>query len=278
MFLVVSCKMENEQSNSPTPKIQEVRQNQIEINSNDYNSEDVREFVEEIQFKQQQNKDTIFEIVQKNSIQNGSTIVSRLKDNHLYANKNFYIFIGLGNSELDASIQKTDWNAIYLIMNYVSKLNFRVMINVKARTEHLKLAAEDSETAVILWSSHGNTKYFMDAEGKAVPTDIFEKKHSNFYQFILSSCEGRVALDEQYNIKKLRTWAWRGTTTSTELGSFLVSDDWSALDGKNLSSPVKGYTCTASGTSFAVMNVENRFKNDERFSTLDECKTELKNL
>ena len=64
-------------------------------------------------------------------------ILSGLKDDHLYKNKNFYIFIGLGSTEKDQTIQKTDWDAIYYIMNYVSKLKFRVMINVQATSEHL---------------------------------------------------------------------------------------------------------------------------------------------
>ena len=199
-----------------------------------------------------------------------------MSDDHLYPNKNFYIFLALGDSSTDRTIQKADWDAIYYIMNYVAGLKFRVLINAKATSEHLRHAAADKDTSVILWSSHGNTQGFYDSNGEKVPYDVFDNKNPNFYQFILSSCEGRIALDNHYNISGLRTYSWTGLTNSSELKSFIISDAWSIEEGKNLVTPISGLTCTLKENQIFLMSVENRqFVYGYHFEKLSDCSNRL---
>ncbi|MBC7712511.1 MAG: hypothetical protein H7177_04205 [Rhizobacter sp.] len=92
------------------------------------------------------------------------------------------------------------------------------MINVNATAEHLRIASEDDNTAVILWSGHGNAE-----------------------------------------------------------GFFLVSDAWSIEDGKVLSTPVQGVTCTANGQQYSLMNAEARTKyTGYNYASLSDCKAQLK--
>lgn len=255
VLLFSACKIETQKTNTNTPvsTTLELNDGQIALETDSNNSEDIARFREEIIDRQQRSPETVFEVVPTQA-KSGNVILSGLKDNHLYKSKNFYIFIGLGNTAKDEGIQKTDWDAIYYIMNYVSKLKYRVMINVQATSEHLKLASEDEETSVILWSSHGNKKGFYDYNGERVPYDIFKTKSKSFYQLVLSSCEGRIALDDNYNTKGLKTWAWEGLTNSTELKDFLVSDKWSIKDGSALSAVRSNAACTSSGNKFQIMN------------------------
>lgn len=232
----VACKVDSSKTTitSTSENTVQLSETQISISSANISSYEVEQFAEEIQRRQTENPNQIFEVVpRQNSNTSSAVLLSALKDNHLYKNKNFYIFIGLGPSEKDGKIQKMDWDAIYSIMNYVAKNNFRVMINVQATAEHLKLAAEDSETSIILWSSHGNKKAFFDYNEQPVPYDVFKKKSKSFYQFILSSCEGRIALNDNYTYdSSLKTWSWEGVTNSADLRKFLVSDAWDAFEGK----------------------------------------------
>jgi hypothetical protein len=197
-----------------------------------YDETDVARFKAEIEARQAQNPDTFFEVQHSNSKLTGSLKTVVAKDDVLYPNKNFYIFLGLGPNAKDEEIRRQDWGAIYAIMNYLATQKFRVLINVNATAEHLKLAAQDSNTSVILWSSHGNQDGFYDYNNQKVPYDIFKTKSSSFYQFILSACYGRIALNKHYEHKDLQTWAWSGLTTTLELKAFLVSDKWNAFQGK----------------------------------------------
>ena len=258
VLLFSACKIETQKSTQDMAASDALlKDNQIALEADVNNSEEIARFKEELERKQAENPDQIFEVVSKEQV-SGNVILSGLKDDHLYKSKNFYIFIGLGSASKDETIQKTDWDSIYYIMNYVTKLKFRVMINVQATAEHLKLAASDEETSVILWSSHGNKKAFYDYNGNPGPYDIFKTKSKNFYQLILSSCEGRIALDNNYITTGLKTWAWSGLTNSTELKQFLVSDKWSAQDGAILSTPKNNVTCTTAGNQYALMRASTR--------------------
>jgi hypothetical protein len=273
MIFLVACKSE-----TPPAKINTLNDNQIVISGNMLNSTGVQEFAREIERRQKENPDKIFEVVKNDkSLSTSKIILSHFTDDVLYPNKNFYIFIGLGSGSKNEGIQKTDWDAIYYIMNYAAGLQYRVLINVNATTEHLRIASEDDDTAVILWSSHGNTDGFYDYNGEMVPYDVFHNKSKNFYQLVLSSCEGRIALNNHYETPGLVTWAWEGLTTSEDMKKFLVSDAWSIEDGKILSTPVDGITCTASGKNFSLMNVEDHFKiGSPKYTSLKECNEALK--
>ena len=197
-----------------------------------YNESDVARFKADIEARQAQNPNTFFEVQHASDKLISSLKTVAAKDDVLYPNKNFYIFIGLGPNAKDEEIRRLDWGAIYAIMNYLATQKFRVLINVNATVEHLKLAAQDSNTSIILWSSHGNQEGFYDYNNQKVPYDIFKNKSSSLYQFILSACYGRIALTNHYEIKDMETWAWAGLTTSLQLKSFLVSDQWNAYQGK----------------------------------------------
>lgn len=273
-----ACKMEVQKKSETTISANtQLSESQITLHLDASNSEEVLRLKEEIEEKQARSPEQIFEVIPVRQ-STGEILVSGLKDNHLYKSKNFYIFIGLGNSNKDEAIQKTDWDALYAIMNYLAKKSFRVMINVQATAEHLRLASEDSETSIILWSSHGNKKAFYDYNGEPVPYDIFKNRSKNFYQFILSSCEGRIALDDNYNYGGLITYAWPGLTNSSELRSFLVSDKWSADIGNTLVTPKNDITCTVAknGKGYALMKSSNRrFLYGDTFEKLESCKSSL---
>ena len=269
LMMLVSCRAKVEVQ---TTRGVTLSNNQIGISANATSTE-IQSFVRELEAKQAEDPTQVFEVV---SISDSQIKKSALSDDHLYPNKNFYIFLALGDSSTDRTIQKADWDAIYYIMNYVAGLKFRVMINAKATSEHLRLAANDKETSVILWSSHGNTEGFYDSNGEKVPYDVFENKNPNFYQFILSSCEGRIALDNHYNISGLRTYSWEGLTNSSELKSFIISDAWSIEEGKNLVTPIAGLTCTMKGNQIFLMNVESRlFTYGYHFEKLADCQDRL---
>lgn len=275
MLLLVACKPEVQSA-----KISTLGENQIAISGSMTSSSEVLEFAREIERRQEQDPDKIFEIVksEKSSATSG-TILSHLNDDHLYTNKNFYIFIALGKGDKNTGIQKTDWDAVYYIMSYVSNLKYRVLINVNATSEHLRLASEDKDTAVILWSSHGNPQGFYDYNGDKVPYDVFKNKSKSFYQLILSSCNGRLALDKFYDTSGLRTWAWEGLTTSNDLKSFLLSDTWSIEDGKSLVKPVNGITCSKTGKGIVMIQDSTLFElYGHSFENVDACKARINTI
>ncbi len=146
-----------------------------------------------------------------------------------YPSGDLYILLGIGKK--DEQMTKKEYQDLWRIMNYLADSGFRVMINVKAKVDHLREAVANVDTSLIMFSGHGNRSAFYDYDSKPVPYDIFDNKHSNFYQFVLSACYGRIALNNNYDISGLKTWAWSGLTNSTEFINFLVSSDWNAFDG-----------------------------------------------
>lgn len=277
LVLMTACKVQvDESSKVHIEGSTTLTSTQVGVTTQNVSMVEVNKFQEEIEARQAANPDQIFEVVNTDSKTEGSVKLSALKDDVLYPNKNFYILIGLGPTDKDNTILKTDWEAIYSVMGYLSKLKYRVMINVQATAQHLKLASQDPDTAVVLWSSHGNKQGFYDYNGVKVPYDIFKDKSPNFYQLILSSCEGRIALDNNYNIYGLSTFAWEGLTNSTELRSFIVSNEWSAQDGKALVTPKVGVTCTEVGNQVALIQASSRKKlYGYKFENLEACKQRL---
>jgi hypothetical protein len=275
LMSVTACKVDDQNSQNSAPTTLE-NKDQVVISGNNLNSEEVLRFSEELEQKQIENPDTFFEVVKSS---NNKVILSNLSDDALYPKKNFYFLIGLGETDKDNRIQKTDWDAVYYIMNYLAEQKYRVLVNVRATAEHLRLASQDKDTSVILWSSHGNENGFYDVDKIRVPYDIFKNKHKNFYQFILSSCEGRIALDSNYSITALKTFAWTGITNSSELKSFLVSDSWTSNYGRSLITPIGGITCTEKEKKIILMK-ENTRKDlyGYGFNNLDECNSRVKTI
>ncbi len=280
LVLVSACKVQvDESSKVHIEGNTTLTSKQIGVTTQNVSSVEVQKFKEEIESRQAENPDQIFEVVNTDIKTQGAVKLSALKDDVLYTNKNFYILIGLGATDKDNTIAKTDWDAVYSIMGYLSSLQYRVMINVRATTQHLRLASQDQDTSVVLWSSHGNKQGFYDYKGEKVPYDIFKDKSPNFHQLLLSTCEGRIALNNHYNIYGLRTYAWTGLTSSAELKSFIVSNKWSADSGKVLLNPKIGITCTESGNEFALMQSASRRElHGYNFTTLEACKQRLDSM
>lgn len=150
-----------------------------------------------------------------------------------YANGDFVILWGVGASDKDQTITADEYKGLWRVMNYLSKKDFRVIMNVVATGEDLKEAFASSTSSVVLFSSHGNNKYFYDFNHQPVATDVFESRAANVYQFILSACNGAVALRTNYVVPEdLKVFAWEGLTNSTELLNFLVGDTWTGFEGK----------------------------------------------
>ncbi len=153
------------------------------------------------------------------------------KNKSAYPAGDLYILLAIGKK--DEQMTKTEYTEMWKIMNYLSDKGFRVMMNVKSKVAHLEEAVNSSDTSLIMWSSHGNKSAFYDYDSQRVPYDIFKNAHSNLYQFVLSACHGRIALNKNYSMPShIKTWAWSDLTNSTEFIKFLVSDKWNAFDGK----------------------------------------------
>ncbi|MES2525531.1 MAG: hypothetical protein V4598_00530 [Bdellovibrionota bacterium] len=143
----------------------------------------------------------------------------------------FVILWGVGASTANQKITEDEYKGLWRVMNYLSSTGFRVIMNFRSTGEDLKLAAESATSSVILFSGHGNKTAFYDWDEKPVDFKVFEKASKSLYQFILSACEGRVAMDDNYVIpKRIQTYGWTGLTNSTELINFLVGDSWTGLE------------------------------------------------
>ncbi|MCO4795579.1 MAG: hypothetical protein KC493_17810 [Bacteriovoracaceae bacterium] len=153
------------------------------------------------------------------------------KNKSAYPAGDLYILLAIGKK--DEQMTKKEYTEMWKIMNYLSDKGFRVMMNVKSKVAHIEEAVKSADTSLIMWSSHGNKSAFYDYDSKKVPFGIFNNAHKNLYQFVLSACHGRVALNKNYSVPShIKTWAWSELTNSTEFIKFLVSDKWSAFDGK----------------------------------------------
>lgn len=148
-----------------------------------------------------------------------------------YTRGDFVILWGVGASTENQKITEDEYKGLWRLMNYLSSNGFRVVMNVRATGIDLKLAAESPTSSVLLFSGHGNKIAFYDWDGKAVDYKVLEKASKSVYQFILSACEGRIALDDNYVVpKRIQTYAWTGLTNSTELIEFLVGDSWTGFE------------------------------------------------
>ncbi len=148
-----------------------------------------------------------------------------------YTRGDFVILWGVGASTENQKITEDEYKGLWRVMNYLSSNGFRVVMNVRATGEDLKLAAMSPTSSVLLFSGHGNKTAFYDWNEKAVDYKVLEKASKSVYQFILSACEGRIALDDNYVVpKRIQTYAWTGLTNSTELIDFLVGDTWTGFE------------------------------------------------
>ena len=150
-----------------------------------------------------------------------------------YENGEFVILWGVGSSTSDQTITETEYKNIWKIMNYLAQKDFRVILNVRSTGADLEDALSSETSSVVLFSSHGNESAFYDFNHNAIDYNVFANKSKSVYQFILSACYGAIALNKNYVMPDdLKVYAWKGLTNSTELQTFLMSKDWSGLEGK----------------------------------------------
>lgn len=150
-----------------------------------------------------------------------------------YENGDFVILWGVGSSTTDQTITETEYKNIWKIMNYLNGKDFRVILNVRSTGADLKDAMTSDTSSVVLFSSHGNKEAFYDFNHQAVDFNVLANKSKSVYQFILSACNGLVALRANYVIPDdLQVYSWEGLTNSTELHNFLIGDSWSGFEGK----------------------------------------------
>ena len=166
----------------------------------------------------------------------------RTEREETYPAGDYSILVGVGP---DDPITALDYATIYKIMNYLSGSGFRVLLNLRAESKHLREAVESDSTSAILWSSHGWKGGFSDYKNTAVPTDIFKNPGKNLYQMVVAPCYGRYSIDKNFEVPShIRVWAWDGLVYHpTNVEEFLLSKRWSALDGKRVSDTVDGTYC-----------------------------------
>ena len=150
-----------------------------------------------------------------------------------YQNGDFVILWGVGSSATDLTITENEYKGLWRVMNYLSQKEFRVILNVRSTAEDLSQAIVSATTSVVVFSSHGNESAFYDFNHNPIPQNILSNHSTSMYQFILSACNGTIALRKNYVMPAdLTIYSWAGLTNSTELLEFLVSDNWTGLEGK----------------------------------------------
>ncbi|MFS4460238.1 hypothetical protein [Bdellovibrio sp. HCB2-146] len=147
-----------------------------------------------------------------------------------YAGGDAFIMHGLA-PEQDKQMRQDEYRALFPIVDYLSRRRMRVTVNLHAGTADLRTVLQNIRPTVIIWSSHGNDEFFYGSNGEAIPHGIFKNASPSVYQFILSACYGRLAMDNFY-LKDLPpgndmlTVGWSGLTNSGEMMSYLMSDRW----------------------------------------------------
>lgn len=150
-----------------------------------------------------------------------------------YPKGDFVILWGLGESESNQNMTENEYKMIWRIMNYLSSLGFRVIMNVRTEVNQIKEAVQTPGVSVILYSGHGNTSGFYDYFNNLVPYDLFRFKAKSLYQFILSACYGSESRLNYENPSNMILYTWPGLTNSKDLEGFLMNS-WNADEGANL--------------------------------------------
>jgi hypothetical protein len=135
--------------------------------------------------------------------------------------------------ESDQQMTRNEYVIMWRIMNYLSDMGFRVVMNTKTLEKHVREAVETEGVAVVLYSGHGNQTGFYDFNKKRISYDIFANKARSVYQFILAACYGYEARPLYNAPSDLMMFTWSGLTNSTDLERFIMGN-WSGLEGYDL--------------------------------------------
>lgn len=153
-----------------------------------------------------------------------------------YPGGDAYFMQGLSATD-DKQMRAIEYRSLFPIVDYLSKRRMRVTVNLLANTSDLLAVFKSDRPSIVIWSSHGNEEYFFGANGEQIPHSIFKYVSKSVYQFILSSCYGRKALDNFY-LKEvpqevsLQTVGWKGLTNSDQMIKHLMSDEWNMYEGR----------------------------------------------
>jgi hypothetical protein len=150
-----------------------------------------------------------------------------------YPNGDFALLWALGEGASDENMTKDEYTRVWTIMKYLSKKNFRVVMNVAASSDDIKETVETDTTSVVLVSTHGNTSGFYDYNKQRVPYDVFQNKSKSMYQFILAACYGTESRANYLIPDDMVMYTWSGLTNTSDLMKFLLSDSWTGMEGKD---------------------------------------------
>ncbi len=163
----------------------------------------------------------------------GSIAFVKDQKSNAYPRGDFALLWGLGSVESDQQMTRNEYTTMWRIMNYLSDMGFRVVMNTKTLEKHVIEAVETEGVSVILYSGHGNQTGFYDFAKKRISYDIFQNKARSVYQFILAACYGTEARNLYNAPQDLMLFTWSGLTTSADLESFIMGN-WSGLEGRDL--------------------------------------------
>ncbi len=166
-------------------------------------------------------------------LEEGSIAFIKEQKSNAYPRGDFALLWGLGSVESDQQMTRDEYVIMWRIMNYLSDMGFRVVMNTKTLEKHVREAVETEGVAVVLYSGHGNQTGFYDFNKKRISYDIFANKARSVYQFILAACYGSEARPLYNAPSDLMMFTWSGLTNSTDLERFIMGN-WSGLEGHDL--------------------------------------------
>jgi hypothetical protein len=130
----------------------------------------------------------------------------------------YYLIGNLSKQETDDEVQN-----FASVARWLANKNYRTILNANASINDVREAVSNPNTVAIIWSSHGNTLGQVFTSSGALPEDAFDLNASpSFERIILSNCHGDETVN-YYPIPASTTY-WEGTTTSSDLQSFLFSE------------------------------------------------------
>lgn len=182
-----------------------------------------------------------------------------------------FYFVSVGESKADHSIRTDDYSAMYRVIRLASVWKFKITVSLDAMASDLKVALGARVPTVIFWASHGNKTGFYDSRSEKIPETIFKNTSPMVYQFVLSSCHGRQALDGVY-LKhapaSMKTWAWSDFTYRRDLKAF-VDKQWDLF--QNLPDfSFQGLSCETTENKSYMTNGQKRL-NDNAFDSRNHC-------
>lgn len=165
------------------------------------------------------------------------------------------------NKESDSGISSAEVADLFQSFNRLSKLGFRTTVKMTASTADMIESLQATRPTIVVWTGHGNQQGIYDSYDR-LPHDVFKKASPMVYQMIITSCFGRIALNEYYKgtvPSTMKTWGWDRLVYAADLGNFMKSADWSPLDNFPGEIKVKGLMCRKdAGGKFALFNGDNR--------------------